>query len=148
MIIRWGWLTKTEYIIDSDGGICPYDGLQQTLMGPDSCLCALAAARLKEKHRPLCSDCGTEKHLQPDSKYSHHICRDSWRWRGFCLSFFPPPTCQLMIFTLNVCLDFTLLPKTEETNSQYTDTVNAQSKVLKRKKYMKDSLFKSNRLIF
>lgn len=53
-----------------------------------------------------------------------------------------------MIFTLNVCLDFTLLLKTEETNSQYADRVNAQSKVLKRKKYMKDSLFKSNRLVF
>ena len=72
--------------------MCVYHGHQQTtLMGPDSCLCALAAAGLKEQHRPLCSDGGTEKRLQPDSKYSHHICRDSWSWRGFCLSFFPPP---------------------------------------------------------
>ena len=40
----------------------------------------------------------------------------------------------MMIFTLNICLDFALLRKTEETNSQYANTVNAQSKVLKRKK--------------
>lgn len=51
------------------------------------------------------------------------------RFLSFILS-----TSQLMILTLNVCLDFALLRKTEETNSQYANTVNAQSNVLKRKK--------------
>lgn len=100
VIIKWGWLTQKprdhHYIIDSDGGMCPYHGHQQTtLMEPDSCFCALAAARLKEKYRPLCSDCGSWNASAWLQIFTSHLQRQLKveRFLSFILSF-----SQLMIF--------------------------------------------------